>query len=201
MANETVDAKGLACPKPLIMTKKKLTNLSPGGSMTVLIDNPTSKDNVVRFLKDNHAEVSVTAEGEVFMLHVTKREAELNRPEAENYCSPPQRPHVVCVGGNQMGSGDKELGEILIKACINTIKEVSPLPAKVVFYNSGILLAINGSPVVNALKELEERGVSILVCGTCTNFYGKTDEVAVGTISNMYDILEALSSAGHVVYP
>jgi selenium metabolism protein YedF len=201
MADTTVDAKGLVCPKPLIMTKKALMALSPGESMTVLIDNATSRDNVVRFLKDNSAEVSTAEEAGVFVLNVTKRAAALSSPDAQGYCGSPRQPHVVCLRSDRMGTGDEELGEILMKACVNTIGEVTPLPSTVVLYNRGILLAIADSPVVEALKALENRGVKVLVCGTCTNYYGKTEEVAVGTISNMYEILESLSAAGHVVSP
>jgi selenium metabolism protein YedF len=100
-----------------------------------------------------------------------------------------------------MGKGPEELGEILIKAFINSIKEVSPLPGAIVLYNSGIFLAIEGSPVIEALTEMETLGVKVLVCGTCLNYFGKKDQLRTGTISNMYSILETLSSAGHVVVP
>jgi selenium metabolism protein YedF len=183
------------------MTKKALTELPPNGSMVVELDNATSKDNVVRFLKDNNADVTVTEERGLFRLAVTKRSDELGSPDAASYCQTPRQPHVICIRSNRMGAGAEELGEILMKAFVNTIREVSPRPSAVVLYNSGIFLAVAGSPVIEALKELEGMGVSVLVCGTCTNYYDKTDDVAVGTVSNMYDILETLTTAGHVVCP
>ena len=100
-----------------------------------------------------------------------------------------------------MGVGDDDLGSILAKALINTIKEVEPLPESILFYNGGVFLALKDSPVVQPLQELSDRGVKILVCGTCLDFYGKKAEVGVGIVSNMYDILQALTDAGHVVMP
>jgi selenium metabolism protein YedF len=100
-----------------------------------------------------------------------------------------------------MGSGSDELGSILMKAFVNTIKEVKPLPSKIIFYNSGILLAIEGSPLVPSLRELEAAGVEVLVCGTCANYHNKKDLVRTGTISNMYTILEALTSADRIIKP
>jgi selenium metabolism protein YedF len=100
-----------------------------------------------------------------------------------------------------MGMGDQELGILLAKAFVNTIKDVEPLPETIVFYNTGIFLALKNSPVVEPLRHLESLGVRILVCGTCLDFYEKKEAVGAGTISNMYDILQALSSAGHVITP
>jgi selenium metabolism protein YedF len=100
-----------------------------------------------------------------------------------------------------MGSGPDELGAILMKAFINTIREVTPLPSKLIFYNSGILLTAEGSPLVASIRELESAGVEVLVCGTCVNYYDKKDEIRVGTISNMYTILESLTAAGRIITP
>ena len=100
-----------------------------------------------------------------------------------------------------MGAGPAELGQILVQGCINTIKEVAPAPTALVFYNSGVKLTVDTSPVLQSLRELESSGVKILVCGTCANYFQIKDQVGVGIISNMYAILEALSQAGHVIYP
>jgi selenium metabolism protein YedF len=88
-----------------------------------------------------------------------------------------------------------------MKAFINTIKDVLPLPSALVFYNNGIHLTVEGSPVVEPLKELEARGISVLVCGTCLDYFNKKSLVRVGTVSNMFTILETLSKAHHVIEP
>jgi len=100
-----------------------------------------------------------------------------------------------------MGTGPADLGQILIQGCINTIKEVEPLPTALVFYNSGVKLTVDGSPVLQTLQDLEKSGVKILVCGTCANYFQIKDQVKAGIISNMYAILETLSQTGHIIYP
>ena len=201
MAKKIIDARGMVCPKPLIMTKKALKELTVGESMTVLIDNETSKQNVKRFLDDNHARTAIAAAEGVFRLNVTKESSEMPRPDAQSYCAAPAQPHVICIRSDTMGSGNEELGAILIKAFINTIKETSPLPGKIVFYNRGIFLALKSAPVCESLRELEKTGVTILVCGTCLDYFNKKPELGVGAISNMYDILETMSNAGHIITP
>lgn len=203
MGEHVVDAKGMLCPQPLILTKKALKDLAPGENVTVEVDNETSKDNVERFLKDNGATVDIRQSGNVFTLEITKGAGqELPHPDAEAYCATGPAPrHAICFRGNTMGIGDEELGVLLAKAFVNTIKDVEPLPESIVFYNSGIFLALKNSPVLQPLRNLESLGVKILVCGTCLDFYEKKEAVGAGTISNMYDILQALSRAGHVITP
>lgn len=206
MRNITVDARGQVCPKPLIMTKKQLGDTAMGEGFAVLIDNETSKENVERFLADNLINFTTTADGAVFTINVTKTKEKLSRPQAEQYCRPEQTVPAAtgcafCFTSDRMGEGPEELGKILIQGCINTIRELSPLPGALVFYNSGVKLTAPGSPVLAALEELEKLQVKILVCGTCAGFFQIKDEIKVGIISNMYDILEILSRAGHVVYP
>jgi len=202
MAGAVVDARGQLCPKPLILTKKALLALPVGDQMTVLIDNATSLENVSRFLSDNGVPFSVTRDGEVSTMTVTKQALALSSPDAAGYCTTASRAgHVVCLRGDTMGSGNPDLGGVLMKACINTLENVTPLPSAVVCYNHGVRLALRDSPVLEALTELSRKGVRILVCGTCLDYLKQKENLAVGTVSNMYDILDALTSAGHVLYP
>ena len=204
MENIIVDARGELCPKPLIMAKKQLKETAINGTFVILIDNETSKENVERFLGDNRIMFQTSREAGVYSILITKTEAELSHPAAEDYCRPAAGPatgHAYCFTSDQMGTGPADLGQILIQGCINTIREVEPLPAAIVFYNSGVKLTIDESPVLQALQDLEKSGVKILVCGTCANFFQVKDQVKAGIISNMYAILETLSQAGHVIYP
>lgn len=204
MKNIIVDARGELCPKPLIMTKKQLSQTGIDGTFVVLIDNETSKENVERFLTDNHILFQTSWEKDVYSILVTKTQAELSHPAAEDYCQPAAGPitrHAYCFTSDQMGAGPAELGQILVQGCINTIKEIAPIPAAIVFYNSGVNLTVDGSPVLQSLQDLETSGVKILVCGTCANYFQIKDQVGVGIISNMYAILETLSQASHVIYP
>jgi selenium metabolism protein YedF len=184
------------------MTKQALEELPSGEEMTIRLDNETSKDNVVRFLQDNGADAACTEAEGVFTIRVKKVASQMPKTEEQDDRGPAvARPHVIAIKNDKMGFGPEELGQILIKAFINTIREVSPLPGAIVFYNKGIHLAVEGSPVIDALKELESRGVAILVCGTCLDYYGKKGEVRVGKVSTLYDVLETLTRAGHVIAP
>jgi len=200
----TVDAKGELCPKPLIMTKKALGEMGDNETLEVLIDNETSMKNVTRFLTDNGFTPSVRSEGDVFHVLVNKTGELPESAPVEEYCEidlPQKSNYVVAFQRDKLGDGAEELGKILIKAFINTLPEATNQPKSLVFLNACIFLALNNSPVIESLVKLENSGVKIFVCGTCLDYYGEKPNVGVGIVSNMYDILEQLSSAGSVVYP
>ena len=204
MSETIVDARGQLCPVPLIMTKKALSEVALGDTLRILIDNEVSKNNVERFLADNGFASASVANAGLFTITVAKSKADPVSPDAASYCASSPRPagdHVILIASDKMGSGSDELGAILMKAFINTIKEVKPLPSKIIFYNSGILLTAEDSPLVASLRELESAGVGVLVCGTCVNYYEKQNLIRVGTISNMYTILETLTTAGRTIKP
>lgn len=202
-AMKTVDCRGMVCPKPLIITKKALNGLALGEQMSVLIDNETSKQNVERFCRDNGVEVAAAREGDVITLTMTKPHREVIAADEQAYCEPdsPRKPHVIVFRGDTMGNGPAELGAILMKAFVNTIKEIKPLPSHLVFYNTGVHLVVEGSPLIGPFAELEKMGVKILGCGTCLDYFNLKSKLAVGSVSNMYTILETLTNAGHVITP
>lgn len=204
MEEKTVDARGKICPEPLIMTKKAIKDLAPGQKMQVIVDNETAKNNVSRFLADYKMPALCTEQEGLFILHVNNSGVEHPEIDPAGYCSADAAATgaaVIMIGSDKMGNGPDELGAILIKAFVNTIKETDPLPNKIIFYNSGILLASEGSPLIATLSELEKSGVAILVCGTCVNYFNKQNLIRAGTISNMYTILEALNKAGKIIKP
>ena len=108
---------------------------------------------------------------------------------------------VININSNKMGSGDDDLGIILIQSFINTINKLDPLPSAIVFYNAGVLLCTKESLVIDSLKTLEENGIEILICGTCADFFNIKNSIGAGTISNMYTIMETLNSAPIIVTP
>ncbi len=208
MKKQIVDARGELCPKPIIMTKKALKGFV--GELTVLLDNETAFQNVQSFLSDNGKAFETKKEDGVYYISLNSDGNPAVSTAAENYCTVPVTvnsnssvglQHVIAFKCDKMGSGDEELGKILIQGFCNTIKETDPLPGSLVFYNSGVKLALADSPVISALKELEKQGIRVLVCGTCADFFNIKDKIAVGKISNMYDILECLSTARHIISP
>ena len=201
---KTIDVKGELCPKPLIMTKKALGEMSENETLEVLIDNEISMKNVTRFLTDNGFNPVVKLKSKVFHVLVNKTGIMPESAPVEDYCEidiSQKANYVIAFQRDRLGDGAEELGKILIKGFINTLPEVTNMPKSLVFLNSGIFLALKQSPVIESLKKLEQNGVKVLVCGTCLDYYGQKENIGVGIISNMYDILEQLCGAGSVVYP
>jgi selenium metabolism protein YedF len=201
---KTVDAKGKLCPVPLIMTKKAIGEINENESLKILIDNDTSVKNVMRFLEEHGMKIQTEKKGNIYELIVNKTGNIPESTNVEDYCSVEDvtiTNYVVAIQRNRLGDGAEELGTILIKAFINTLPETTAIPKTIIFLNSGIFLALKDSPVLDSLKMLEQMGVEILACGTCLDYYKKKEELGVGNISNMYDILERLSQAGNVIYP
>ena len=188
-----VNAVGEVCPKPVIMTKKALKEIE-SGVVEVSVDNQTSKENVEKMAKEMGHTFETKEEGNVFVITITKvGEKQENSSEEENI--------VISIGSDKMGEGEEELGKILIKGFIYALTEAETLPKTVLLYNKGVLLASTFEDTVKDLKVLEERGVEILSCGTCANFYHVQDQIKVGTLTNMYTILERQMKAAKVIKP
>jgi selenium metabolism protein YedF len=200
---KTIDARGKACPQPLILAKKAINGLDTGETAQLLVDNETSKQNVERFCKDNGVEVRSVHNNGVFTITMKKLKKEAIAADEKAYCAPEpvKKPHVVVFRSDTMGNGPAELGAVLIKAFVNTIKEIKPLPGHLVFYNTGVNLVVEGSALIGPFSELETMGVKILACGTCLDYFNLKSKLKVGAVSNMYTILETVTNAGHVVTP
>jgi selenium metabolism protein YedF len=201
MADHTVDARGLRCPQPLMLAKKALEGIGDGESLRVLVDNEIARDNLIRFLRDHGMTPELSFAEGVYALGLEKAAGTTHLGDAAAYCAPekPAAGPVVVINHHGMGSGSEELGKILLQACVNTLKEVSPLPSTILCYNAGVFAAVEGAPTVPALAALEKLGVTILVCGTCVDYFELKGRIAVGTISNMYDILQQLSTAARII--
>ena len=188
-----VNAIGEVCPKPVIMTKKALKEIE-SRVVEVSVDNQTSKENVEKMAKEMGHTFETKEEGNVFVITITKAgEKQENSSKEENI--------VISIGSDKMGEGEDELGKILIKGFIYALTEAETLPKTVLLYNKGVLLASTFEDTVKDLKVLEERGVEILSCGTCANFYHVQDQIKVGTLTNMYTILERQMKAAKVIKP
>ncbi|MEI8225385.1 MAG: sulfurtransferase-like selenium metabolism protein YedF [Bacteroidota bacterium] len=201
-----VDTKGQLCPAPLIAAKKALKETSVGESFIVLTDNQTSLNNLSRFLKDNNADFQVSETAGVWTLTITKTTGDVTLAKAEEYCNSSvshfqKGNFIVVLASDKMGEGDDELGHLLMNNFIKALKDLDILPQKMVFYNSGVKLAANDSPVIEHLKDLEKMGVELLLCATCVNHYSIESIVGAGTLSNMYAIAEVMASAGNIVKP
>lgn len=203
----TIDTKGYLCPEPLIMARNGLREVQEGEKVLVISDNETSFQNLMNFLSDLGANPVSEQRGEAYFIEVTKPLEAVDRPEKnpEAYCevpnaSTPESNYVVVAKSCHMGDGEDELGELLIRGYFNALKGMDNLPTHIILYNSGINLSLQKTDTALALGELEDKGVSIIVCGTCIDYYQVKEKVEVGRISNMYQIATILAEAGHVVY-
>jgi tRNA 2-thiouridine synthesizing protein A len=189
-----IDCRGLACPQPVISTKKALEALAEG-TVTVWVDNPESRENVKRFAASQGCEVAVTEKDGAYALAITKKPGCSLATQA----GATEGPTVVCITTNVFGKGSEELGAILMKAFLNTLWDYRPRPAKVIFINAGVFLTAEGSDVLDSLNLLDREGVEILACGTCLAFFGIKEKLKVGRVSNMHEIVESLMTAGRVI--
>jgi len=199
----TLDCLGLPCPQPVLRVKDALAQGAQ--QIEVLIDNEASKNNVIRFARNQgHTATSVDRPGGGFAVTVTATAQPKEEPfDLDDYrCDLPGAPRMVYViSSDSMGRGSEELGWALLQTYIQTIKEVSPLPEKILFYNSGVKLVTAASGALEALRQLQAQGVEILACGTCLDFFNLKSAIQVGQISNMYDIMNAMASADKLVSP
>jgi selenium metabolism protein YedF len=200
---EIVDARGLGCPQPVILAKKALERQA---SVVVIVDNAIARENVRRLGVSSGCDVQTEDPGDgTFRILLTKRPgADPSRAEAdltacETGAAP--GPFVVVLSSDRMGEGSDELGGLLVRTFLHVLGEQERKPDAMVFYNGGVRLTVKDSPALEDLKALAAAGVEMLVCGTCTNYFNLTADVAVGTISNMYDIAGLMSRAGRLVQP
>jgi len=183
-----IDAKGLACPKPVVLAKKAI---SSNQEVLVVVDNQTAASNLTKLGKKMGAEVSVVEESETEfkVMFKNKKSSDSENTGSESEASGAK---IYLIPSDTMGDGERELGQILMKGFISTIKELDPLPKRIIFLNSGVKLATK-EDIIFYLKELEEQGVEILLCGTCVDYYELQEEVGVGDISNMFEIADNLN--------
>ncbi|MGO9120732.1 MAG: sulfurtransferase-like selenium metabolism protein YedF [Desulfomonilaceae bacterium] len=202
----TIDARGLACPQPVLETKKALEKGVPG-PLTVLVDNSTAKENVMRFARNQGCEVKIQeSDPEQFQITILKCDKPVE-PSAQEELLPCPMPgtepvrNVVYVGNNCMGRGDDELGAKLMRGFLRTMIDSTPLPWRMVFINSGVKLTTIDQEAVEAISLLEEKGVEVLSCGTCLEHFNLKDKLAAGKVTNMFEIIETLNSATKVISP
>jgi selenium metabolism protein YedF len=193
---ETIDARGLACPQPVILTRKALQEHA---AVTTIVDNETARHNVSRMAEKSGAIVQADEREDGVYLHITKEGVQPSDLATPPTVLPESGPLVVIVSSETMGRGEEELGSILMRTFFHTLGEVAPMPDMIIFVNSGVKLVVENSPVLEDLQALTGQGVHILACGTCLGYYELMEKVAVGEVSNMYTIAETLLGAGKVV--
>lgn len=225
MSERTLDARGKPCPEPVVAARRILLEERPE-LLRVIVDNPASAENVSRMARSlgHAARIERQEPGEIHLLvsagsgegraapggagrdaagEASSAAGGGSSPVAEAAADSCGRPseNVVLIGSAEFGAGDAELGGILMRAFVKTLGEVVPLPRAILFINGGVRLTVEGSALLDDLGELERRGARVLSCGTCLDFFHLKERLAVGRVTNMFEVVSLLSAADRVIRP
>ena len=209
-----VNALGDACPIPVVKTKNAIRQMKGAGTVETLVDNEIAVQNLTKManqkgygvksekIADDQFKVTMEISADAAAL-IPDADAEANESGTECLVSPSahQKKIVVAVTSSVMGTGNDELGAVLIKGFLYALTQQEEVPSTILFYNGGAALTCEGSASIEDLKSLEALGVEILTCGTCLNYYKLSEKLAVGGVTNMYEIAERLTTADVVVRP
>ena len=193
-----VDCRGVACTQPVVAAKQALDQLKDG-EMIVIVDNASSCNNVERFVRSQGCTAEIKESGQDFYIHVQKTGGKVEErtiPSEEK-----GKRIVVYINSHLLGNGDEALGSFLMKAFLKTLLDVGTQPKRLILVNSGVRLAAEDSKALESLQGLAEKGVEIVCCGTCVDFYELKGKTKVGVISNMYDIVQSMIEADGVIKP
>jgi len=195
---EEIDCRKQACPYPVLMAKQALGRMTEG-EVILVVDNMAACENVERFAKSQGCPVTIEKRGADFHLRLQK---EKSGEGHETVSEKKDRGNIVIyLNSRFLGTGDEALGSILMRSFLKTLLELETKPNGLILINSGVWLSSEGSDVLETLRTLSEKGVEILSCGTCLDFYGLKEKLKVGKVSNMYTIAQTLLEAERVVRP
>lgn len=200
-----VDALGEQCPVPVVKATRALRGMGEAGELEVHVDNEIAVQNLNRMASGYHLAARAEKRDErhfVVTVEVTGPVAAAPAEDAPMACIPDQRGSmVVAIDADAMGRGDDALGRTLMKGFLYAVSQLPELPRTILFYNGGARLTTEGSDSLADLRSMEAQGVEILTCGTCLSFYGLSEKLAVGSVTNMYAIVEKLAGASRVIKP
>ena len=203
-----VNAIGDACPIPVVKTKNAIKELNGPGTVEVLVDNEIAVQNLTKMAVQKGYEIqSQKLEEQKYQVIMTVGEGAGDKEKQEDtaeetVCIPDSRNHkIVVISSGRMGEGNDELGEVLMKGFIYALTQQDELPETILFYNGGAPFTCEGSPALEDLKQLEAQGVEILTCGTCLNYYGLSEKLKIGDVTNMYVIAEKMMQADSIIKP
>lgn len=205
-----VNAIGDTCPIPVVKAKNAIKELNGEGQVEILVDNEIAVQNLTKMAQQKGYGISSLKQDDktyVVTFTIGKGDNSIGTDKANNTdevvtCQPDKRGNiVVAITSATMGTGNDELGAVLMKGFIYALTQQDILPQTIIFYNGGAKLTCEGSPSIEDLKSMEAQGVEILTCGTCLDYYGLKDKLQVGSVTNMYVIVEKLEAAGKVIRP
>jgi len=191
----TIDCRNMSCPLPVVTVKRAL-EAGGGAPLTVLLDDGAPRENVTRFAAGRGYSVSESVIDGGFSLVISGQPSQPAPVAVSRRAAP-----VVLVASDRLGDGPEELGRLLMKNFIITLLDLAELPDRIFFLNSGVFLTTEGSELLEALEKLGNRGVEVLSCGVCLDFFQRKDKLRAGSVTNMFTIAESLVQAGSVIRP
>jgi len=187
-----VDARTLPCPQPVILTRQALDEAD---EVVTIVDNDAARENVSRLGQNQGREVAVEEREDGTYLTLIRKSA--GQPEVQPVTV---QYTIILIGSDTLGRGDNpQLGSLLMHSFLNTLGAFNSRPSSIIFMNDGVKLVTEDSTAIGELKQLEEQGVEILACGTCLSYLKLADRLAVGRVSNMYDLADIMLRAGKVI--
>lgn len=204
----TIDARKLNCPQPLILSKNALE--AGENEIIVLVDNDTPKLNILKYCNKMGYNAEATQKEDHIEIKINKTtsnntQSNLDSKEIKDVSEvqitlqEADKKKVYFIGTNLLGSGSEDLGKLLMKGFLYTITQVKPYPEAMIFLNSGVKLTCENSDSIDDLSKLSQAGTKIVSCGTCLDFYQLKDKLKVGEVSNMYDIVEIITDSNNVM--
>ena len=190
---EIVDARGMDCPEPVVRTKRALEQ-EQVNEVLAIVDSSAALENISRLVRGLQLESTVEEKDGDYYIDILKDEP-LTKEALQKHTGDT----VVLISSNLLGQGDGRLGGILMKGLIFTFTQFEGEITTIIFMNGGVLLSTEGSELLEQLHALEESGVELLSCGTCLSFYELENKLRVGSVSNMYDIVEKLLGAKRLI--
>jgi len=188
-----IDARGLKCPEPVIITKKALEEIEEGLVVSI-VDNITARENVSRLAANLNLQYEIEEKDGCFYISINKVKAETSRGRNEA-----NEDIAIVITNDKLGSGSDDLGKVLMKSYLYALTESSPIPKAMLFLNAGVKLTTEGSESIDNIIKLSEAGVEIVSCGTCLDFYGLKEKLKIGIVGNMYSIVEKMNEAAKVI--
>jgi len=191
----TLDCRGQQCPQPVIQVRRQLL-AAPAIPLQVLVSDLAARDNVRRLAASRGYQVAIVETDGAFRLDLVPSE-----PAPGQGSAPVSGPTVILISADQMGLGDPQLGQVLMKNFIFTLADGDTAPDLMLFVNGGAKLTVAGSEVLEPLQLLADSGTDIATCGLCLEFFDLKDALAIGRVTNMLEIAGALQGAGRIVQP
>jgi len=193
-----IDARGLACPAPVLQTKAALQEDNPKG-VRVVVDNAASQQNVQRFLESQGFQTVLEQVGPDYVVVGSCDTTPSAQTQPAPGPSSDTKKIMVMCATDRIGFGDDALGSKLMVNFLRTLKEMGGELWRLVLVNNGVKLTIDGSEVLEDLKAYESAGLKILVCGTCLDHFNILEKKQVGETTNMLDIVTAMQLADKVI--